>query len=468
MGNKKKNKKNTDGGYAAYFKQLLIFNDSRAEIHEWISFILLVIMAVQPLQGITSIAFTSNEVIELFMRRAVLIRALGYISLLNALIFYVRNVVTNGSGVLRDTFIKRPWNTFFLLLLIWSFICVGHAQHRDIAIGGDPIRFEGILSYIAYAGFFAGASLIHNQDHKKWLFIVMGATATVLAALSIWCYYNPSPIFLTYMDVNVIAGLSGTFVNTNHFGYYLCTMSTVLFVCVTLVENKLLKLIFALMGVFLFAVLLVNNTMGSIIASVAGLALLLLFSAIRKGGKIKTFTLGGCALIILCAAAFVVFCVKNPEKNQLTTDVSVMVSDVKTILTDSESEQAKHAGSDRWGVWVADIELIKDKPLMGCGTDNAYYAIEPYYGIQKMPHNEYLNMTVNLGIPGGLLYLAALLSIAIFRLPRLRRQSGATLAAGCCAFTYAVSAFFGVPLCTMLPFFYIFLSMLCDATGEEK
>ena len=464
----KTNRKKNNNGYAAYFKQLTVLTDSRAEIHEWIAFILLLIMAVQPLQGITSIAYTNNEVIALFERRAVLIRALGYISLLNAFVYYVRKVITNGASVLKDTFVKRPWNTIFLLLLVWSFVCVGHAAERAVAIYGDPVRFEGILSYIAYAGFFAGASLVRNENHKKWLFIIMGVTATGLAALSLWCYYHPSPIFLSYMDVNVIDGLSGTFVNTNHFGYYLCTMSTVIFSSIMFVENKLLKLLFAIMGVFLFAVLLVNNTMGSIIAAIAGVGLLLLFSAIIKGGKTKTIALTGIAAILFCVAVFVVFCTKNPEANQLTHDVSRMVYDVKLILTDANSEAAKDAGSFRWGVWRADLALIKDHPWIGCGTDNAYYAIEPYYETPKMPHNEYLNMAVNLGIPAGIAYVAALLSIAIYGLSRLKKQSGESLAAGCCAFTYAVSAFFGVPLCTMLPFFYIFLSFLTSKTEDAE
>ncbi len=468
MGKKKTAKKSSGSGYAGYFKQLVTLNDSRREIHEWIAFILLLVMAVQPLQGITAKAYTNNEVIDLFESRAVLIRALGYVSLANALFFYIRRVVSEGLGVLKETFIKRPWNTLLLLLLVWSFVCVGHAAEREVAIGGDPIRYEGILSYIAYAGFFAGASLVHNNDHKKWLLLTMGIAATVLAAMSLWCLYNPSPLFFSYMDVNVIAGLSGTFVNTNHFGYYLCTMSTVLFASALLVENKWLKLLFCVMGVFLFYVLLVNNTMGSIIAAIAGAGLLLLLLAIRKGGKTKLFTLSGLSAVIICVAAFTVFCVKNPEKSQLTNDVSVMVQDVKTIANDGDSDVAGSAGSGRWGIWRADIELIKDNPLKGCGTDNAYYAIAPYYGAEKMPHNEYLNIAVNLGMPGGLLYIAALLSLVIKRLPRLRREQNATIVAGCAAFAYGVSAFFGVPLCTMLPFFYIFLSLFADEASDEE
>ncbi len=460
MGKAKKRSANT--GFAAYIK----LNEAKAEVHEWIAFILLMLMAIQPLQGVTSYAYTNNEVIYLFESRAVLIRAVGYASLLNALLFYIRRAYTEGAQVLRETFLKRPWNSLFLLLLLWSFVCVGHAQEHEVAIGGDPVRFEGILSYTAYAGFFAGASLVREDKHRRILFLTMGVAASILGVLSLWCYYNPSPIFLTYMNVSVIYGLSGTFVNTNHYGYYLCTMSTVLFSLAVLAEKKWLKAVFALLGLFQCAVLLINNTMGSIIAAVAGLCILLFAFAMRKGGKTKAFTLSALTVVVACAAIFIVFCVNKPETNTLTQDVAKMVKDAGSILNGTAGDDV---GTERLGIWRAGIRHIKEHPIMGCGTDNAYYAIEPYYGIMKMPHNEYLGMGVNLGIPGMALYLAALLSLLIDRLRKLRRLPDMALVSLCCALTYAVSAFFGVPLCTMLPFFYIFLSLLAsDADLAEK
>lgn len=459
MGKKQKKPVYSKSEFATYIR----LNKNNMEIHGWVEFVLLAIMAIQPLQGITSYAYTNNEVIELFLCRAYIIRALGYFSLLNALVFYLRRIVTEGWGTLKKTFLVRPWNSFLLLLLIWSFVCVGHAQEHGVAIGGDPVRFEGILSYIAYAGFFAGACLVKKEEQKNALFVMMGVTATALGALSLWCYYHPSPVFLSYMDVNIIDGLSATFVNTNHYGYYLCTMSTALFSCAILNENKWLKIVYVLMGIFQIVVLLINNTLGSIIASVLGLCALLFVFAFRKGGKTKLITLGSLALVLAGSLLFISYSIKNPETNDLTQDVATMVEDAEGML---RGEGSDSAGSKRLGIWRADIELIKESPWIGCGTDNAYYAVEPYYGEARMPHNEYLNMAVNLGIPGGILYIAALVSLFINRILKLRRLSDNAVASGCVALTYMISAVFGVPLCTMLPFFYIFLSFFAD--DEDK
>ncbi len=444
-----------------FFQRLLWLSDSSARVHELISFILLLLMAVQPLQGIFSSAFTNDELIALFLGRARLIRTLGYGLLLNALVYYVRRLVTYGDvgKTLCETFCKRPWNALFLLLLLWAWVCTGHAAERDVAFYGDPVRFEGLFSYIAYAGFFAGAGLLHDEERKRALFFTMGATAVLLAALSVVRYYTRTTLFLPYMDVSVIGGLSGTFVNTNHFGYYLCTMAAVLFGCVLLANKRYQKLLCLAGGVFLCVVLLLNNTLGSIIAIALGAAVLLLLYALRKGGKTRLFALCGTGGVIVFAVLLLAFCVRAPETNQLTRDVAAMVRDANNILTGNVTG---HEGSDRLGVWMADMELFKANPLMGCGTDNAYYAIEPFYGIMKMPHNEYLAMFVNLGVPGGALYLLALLTLLVSGLARLFRMRDATLVAGCVSLTYAASAFFGVSLCTMLPFFYMFLRFFAD------
>lgn len=448
---------------AAYYIRL---NESRAEIHEWVAFLLLAVMALQPLQGITAQAYDNNEVILLFYRRALLIRGLGYISLANALVFYIRRLYTEGKDILKETFLRRPWNSLFLLLLIWSFICIWHAQHRDVAIGGDPVRFEGFLSYLAYAGFFAGASLVRSEQLQKYLFYTMAFAATVLGLLSLYCLYNPSPLFLSYQDVNLIGGLSGTFVNTNHYGYYLSTMGTLMFALAFIAREKWFKVLFVMLGLYQCAVLVINNTMGSILAILAGVFALILLAVLQKGGLAKKAALGSLAGIAVLIVAVVAFCMANPQRSAFTNDVVRMMEEAAALLSGTAEDSA---GSGRLGIWRACIAHIREYPLMGAGTDNAYYAVEPFLGESKMPHNEYLNIGVNLGIPGMLLHLGALGTLFVSCLRRLKTMPAATLTAFCCAFSYAVSAFFGVPLCTMLPFFYIFLSLCAfDAEPEEE
>jgi O-antigen ligase len=68
----------------------------------------------------------------------------------------------------------------------------------------------------------------------------------------------------------------------------------------------------------------------------------------------------------------------------------------------------------RLNLWKTTVNISMDYPLTGIGEDNfdyyfEKYKVEGYYDATGHPHNDYLNVLVNSGIPG----LAAFLSIWI-------------------------------------------------------
>lgn len=80
----------------------------------------------------------------------------------------------------------------------------------------------------------------------------------------------------------------------------------------------------------------------------------------------------------------------------------------------------------RSGIWKKVLELIEDRPILGWGWISHWIpGVEPYEGlvvIGKVPyyqaHNAYLDMTLQLGVVGALLFLI-LLAIAFVKLWRL-------------------------------------------------
>lgn len=74
-------------------------------------------------------------------------------------------------------------------------------------------------------------------------------------------------------------------------------------------------------------------------------------------------------------------------------------------------------------------------------------------------HNEYLQYMATFGIPEGVLYILGCVGVFIRNVKRkekLRKMSYVCLTA---AFTYLVSACFGVTLYNTAPFLFIFLGM---------
>ncbi len=75
-----------------------------------------------------------------------------------------------------------------------------------------------------------------------------------------------------------------------------------------------------------------------------------------------------------------------------------------SIVIPSENET-------RLNLWKSSINISKDFPITGIGEDNFDYYIERYlvpgyYDVKSHPHNDYLNVLVNSGIPGIISFLS--------------------------------------------------------------
>ena len=92
---------------------------------------------------------------------------------------------------------------------------------------------------------------------------------------------------------------------------------------------------------------------------------------------------------------------------------------------------------------------------MGVGTDNIQLYIS-----NEIPHNEYLQIAANLGIPGIALWLAALLSCFAFAVKNLKKLSGGALVAGMAVLVYCVSAFVGISIPVTTYQLFLFAGML--------
>jgi O-antigen ligase len=76
-----------------------------------------------------------------------------------------------------------------------------------------------------------------------------------------------------------------------------------------------------------------------------------------------------------------------------------------------DQSQGEHSMSDRFTFWKYSVQLIAEKPLFGQGTGNFTQSYQRLSGqLTDNPHNEFLLITVQLGIFGLLFYLGFLAS----------------------------------------------------------
>lgn len=118
-------------------------------------------------------------------------------------------------------------------------------------------------------------------------------------------------------------------------------------------------------------------------------------------------------------------------------------------------------GSYRLGVWRYTLAIAGEHPLVGTGPDTFLYALRRHLADIRVrlpetfdnPHNEYLAMLVNCGVPA----LAAYLTLLGMKIRRCCRQKqGAILAAVIC---YGVQGIFSFSICLVSPMWWAVLGM---------
>lgn len=135
-------------------------------------------------------------------------------------------------------------------------------------------------------------------------------------------------------------------------------------------------------------------------------------------------------------------------------------------------------GSYRLGVWRHTLDMARDNLLFGTGPDTFWFAMRNHLArvgaslpeAFDTPHNEYLAILANDGLPALLLYLALLGTTwwRCLRVHQRRRRAPAyalvLLAALSC---YAVQGFFSFSICLVSPMHWAMLGMAA-AMGTKK
>ena len=419
-----------------------------------VSLIIMVFLSLQVLFGIFIRCSSPYELIALYFGKTVLIRFLGYVGLINALIDFYCRIYIHRERTLKWTFVKRPWIGLMAVLLIWSLLAIGVAEDKTLAFFGAPYRYEGYLSYIAYAGIFVSAAQIRDEKYRKIILVVTTITSTFLAGLTI-LKEMVGLSFLMYRNGMVLA-YSATFVNSNHYGYYLCVSMIVIAGLFMIVEKIQWKIVCGACFTLNLVVMLYNGSLGPYLAIAIGLVFFFIFNWLRKGFK-KTWPILILVIIFIVFSLFVNGHKMLNDLNLITKQTTSVIDVIGSGGADTqEGQQAIDTiGSNRGVIWKNTIKTMLEHPVIGVGTDNVQRYID-----NQIPHNEYLQVGANLGIPGLIMYLAALATCFAYMIKNLKRISDETFIVGIAALVYCVSAFVGISIPVATYQLFLFLGLL--------
>ena len=197
-----------------------------------------------------------------------------------------------------------------------------------------------------------------------------------------------------------------------------------------------------LYGIQLWALLL-NNTLGGFVAIFITIIFVSIFAIIRdKKNWIWILLIVG-ILIGNCIYAEI-------NTSYISSNFNILSHDVTHITDDS-------AGSNRMVKWKNAFKGIKKYPLTGYGT-SMYSSV----------FNEYIEHTVEWGIPGGFLYIAAIFSMFLTGLLKVKKLNKYTLAAGLIAMSYLISGFFGFTVYYITFMLPIILGIFSNMNTESE
>ena len=419
-----------------------------------ISLVIIILLTLQVLIGVFLRTQTQTDLVALYFGKTVIIRFLGYIGIVVGLIDFYCKVFIHRINALLWTFLKRPWNAIMIILLVWSFFGIGVASDKNLAFFGAAYRYEGYLSYIAYAGIFTCASQIRDEKYHKIIMVVTTVTSTILAILTLlrdlakWS-------FLMYRN-GMVYDFSATFINSNHYAYYLCVSIMIIAGLFMMVEKLQWKIVCGVCFAINMVVLLYNRSLGPYIAIAVGLVFFFIFNWIRKGFK-KTWPILILVAIFILLSIFIDNHAMIDDLGLITKQTGEVIDVIESGGTQTEEGQKiiDQIGSKRGVLWKNTIKTILDHPIVGVGTDNIQLYIN-----NSIPHNEYLQIGANLGIPGLIIYLAALSTCFAYMIKNTKKISDGTLIVGIGAFVYCVSAFFGISIPVATYQLFLFIGLL--------
>lgn len=380
---------------------------------------------------------TFNEMIRYFYY-------VGYIVIAFAVIIVLIQSAGKGIAGVKEYLKRNPYDGVLLVMLLWMFISMLYSKDIKTAFMGNWFRQSGFRTYLIYASIYICGKNIKKQSVKIYVYLAFAVVSTLQNMLLITRHFG-------YYGSRV-----GAFYNSNHSGYFI-TMAIMATVGLISLDCRIcIKVIGVLMYMINVWCLIMNDTFGCYLAVAAGLVFLSVILLVKYKKLNRMVVLS--VLLFIAVSSWT-----NYKTDIISRNFGVTTKDIGKIA--NGSEDAGRAGTGRWELWVNAAKYMVKSPVLGCGPD-CLTGIEKQQvdkdageGNLSEPHNEYLQYAAEIGIPGALCYVMALIMIFIYNSKDLKKSDDSRIYNGAVVFAYCVSALFGVIMFYTAVFFFFFLGM---------
>ena len=348
---------------------------------------------------------------------------------------------------------------FFGGFIFWMLLSTFFSGDHGFALQGHFYRNESLLTFALYfAGYFFLGSLLTAPRFRKWtlrLFVLAGTSLSLLTLCHVWIISIP---FLRESNPSQKLYLSSIFYNSNHYAYYL-TLSVLLSAGMYVTEKSFrLRISFFFAFMSNFTVLIIADTLGSYLAVMGGLSLMLFLICFTKGlfPRLTQSYVKRHAIIVFCSS-FALSFILSFFYHSVFSSIITTIFEIGKLATN----EINNAGSGRWKLWKLTISYIKEKPLFGHGIEGIGPRLEFMTRFDR-PHNEYLQYAAFWGIPSLIFYLSGCGISLVHSLRNAFFDSDEIFACAIASVGYLASAFFGNTMYYTTPFFFVLLGIVAS------
>lgn len=353
-------------------------------------------------------------------------------------------------------------------LIIAAFALWACVSALASPFGGETLlghNYDGLLPLALYAAIALGCSGYGQWRYSYVNYIAISVSLCCLVAVLQLFGWNPLWLYpegVDYYDAGVLytGSFLGTMGNTNLLGAFLCLAVPLLAYTALERRGKSLWLL-APTALAVIVIVFSRSEAGLVGTGVALLIGIPYYVNLHGRKRLALLLLAAEAVLVLLALAAVYFI--SPGSGTLYELHEILHGRIRGEF-----------GSSRVAIWGEALRLISERPLLGGGPGTfglrstlEFTRFVPETGVTLTTladnaHCEILSVLADLGLPGLLLYLAALGYL-------LRRWLGGSApAAGLALISYWVQALFGIGTCFVLPFAAIMAGLVSARPAPEE
>ncbi|MGN7479722.1 O-antigen ligase family protein [Solibacillus silvestris] len=486
---------------------------SRANIDKWIFRLFLFLIGFMPLVVMANV----EEVISPLVSNIDVLSSGVKGDLFThykALIVLVITIITGAmllikvffmGGTIRKTFFNYILGLFVVAIVVSTIA----SPNISIALGGQYNRSDGAISWLCYVSLmFIAMNIEYPKNVVNYIMYTMMPFVIINLYIITMNFYGKDLLLYNKWAQNLTSlflpegsniSEGSTLVGTlNQWNYMsgMFAMMTVMYLAWAVTSKKWFENVIGAIMASASIIVIFMSISNSGFLTVALLIVVILVAAFlteRKSSAVAALAI----FLVITSPVFHVLAEKNPrvwnesfgfftEKNPYLDEVTALIKTSNMVYASERAfelpvlpERATAAGSGRVYIWEKTLELVKERTILGYGSDTLIYNF-PHYNIDARsgmmyeevitdkPHNEFIGVLYSFGIFGLIAFLLLLVTIVLKVLSLLFKKSWIKFMIAITALAYFSQAMFNDSLPATSAYAFIFIGILIALVQNDS